>query len=140
MQSAEIEFGRVDAEVDVGHERAEHDHAVAGFDVLRDFIAAQRAFVEAHVERMRFGDDAFAEHRGGHRDAGRLGQPHRFVLQAEAMNLDAEQEHRLLGDFDPADRFVDRFGERPRVALRLVVLIGRRNRGRTWTMSRGISM
>ena len=27
-----IELGRVDAEVDVGHERAEHDHAVAVLD------------------------------------------------------------------------------------------------------------
>ena len=66
---ADVELGRVDAEVDVGHERAEHQHAVARFDVLGDFLAAQRAFVQAHVERMRLGDDALAEHRGGHRES-----------------------------------------------------------------------
>ena len=136
----EIQFGRVDAEVDIGHERAEHQHAIAGFDVFGDFVAAERAFVEAHVERMSFGDDAFAEHRGGHRNAGRFGQPHGFVLQVEAVNLDAEQEHGLRGDFDAANGFFDGLGQGSGVAHRLGVLIGRRNRGRTWTMSRGISM
>ena len=76
----QIQLGRVDAEVDIGHECAEHQDAVAGFDVFGDFVAAEGTFVEAHVERMGFGDDAFAEHRGGHRYAGRLGEPHRFVL------------------------------------------------------------
>ena len=96
---AQVELGRVDAEVDVGHERAEHDDAVAGFDVLRDLVVAHAAFVEAHVERMRFGDDAFAEHRGGHRDAGLLGQLHGLFLQAEAMDFDAQQGAPAAGRF-----------------------------------------
>ena len=47
--------------------------------------------VEAHVERMRLGDHALAQHRRRHRDARRLGQLHGLVLQPEAMHLDAQQ-------------------------------------------------
>ena len=48
-----------------------------------------------------------------------LGQPHGFVLQAEAMDFDAEQEHGLPRVFDSLHRFIDRFGQRPRVAVGL---------------------
>ena len=123
---AEVELGRVDAEVDVGHERAEHDDAVARLDVLGDFVATERTFVQAHVERVGFGDDAFAEHRGGHRDAGCLGQSHGFFLQAEAVNFDAEQQHRLARVFDSLHGFVDGFGECARIAVNFRLFVGRR--------------
>ena len=56
---------------------------------LRHFLVAHRPFVQADEQRMRFGDHALAEHRGGDRDLRALGQRQQFVLQAEAMNLDA---------------------------------------------------
>ena len=86
---ARIEIGRVDAQVDVGHERAQQDHAVALFDELGDLFAAHRPFVQADEQRMRFGDDAFAEHRGGDGNLRALGQRQQLVLQAEAMDLHA---------------------------------------------------
>ena len=48
----EIQFGRVDAEVDVGHERSEQDHTVAVFNEQPHVFAAHRSFVNAQVQSL----------------------------------------------------------------------------------------
>src|SRR5947208_345643 len=47
-----VEAGGVDAQVDVGHEGAEHDEAIAALDVLADVVAAHGALVNAEVKGM----------------------------------------------------------------------------------------
>src|SRR5438093_13282820 len=84
-----IEISSEDAEVEIGHERAEKHHAVALFDELRDLSPPHRAFVEADIERMLFWDDTFAKDRGGERDFVFLGKGENLVLQTEAVNFDA---------------------------------------------------
>ena len=56
-------------------------------------------------------DDALAEHRGRQRNLRALGQRHDFVLQAEAMDLDAGDDHRLCTGSDDPGRFVGRFAQ-----------------------------
>ena len=53
---ARIEIGRVDPQVEVGHERAEQNQAIALFDELRDLLVAHRPFVQADEQRMRFAE------------------------------------------------------------------------------------
>ena len=69
-----VEIGREDAHVDVGHELAQQDHAVALLDELGDLLAAQRAFVDADEQRMPLADHALAEHRGRDGDARPFGE------------------------------------------------------------------
>ena len=102
-----VEMGRVDAEVDVGHERAQEDHAIALFDVAADRFAPHRPFVNAQVERVPLAHDRFAQERRAHRDLVPLGQPHDFLAQAEAVDLDAGDDHRLLAPLDHADGVFD---------------------------------
>ena len=65
-------------------------------------LVAHRPFVQADEQRMRLGDDALAEHRGGDRNLRAFGQGQQLVLQAEAMNLDAGDDHRPLAAVEPA--------------------------------------
>ena len=65
-----IEARGVDAEVDVGHERAEHDDAIAALDVLPHVLAAHRAFIDAEVEGMVLADDGFPQHGRRHGNIG----------------------------------------------------------------------
>ena len=69
-----IEVGREDAQVDVGHERAQQDHAIALLDEAGDLLAAHRPFVDAGEQRMPLADHALAQDRGGDGDARPLGQ------------------------------------------------------------------
>src|SRR6266568_7051713 len=46
-----------DAEIDVGHEHAQHDHTVARFDVTPHLLASEGAFIDAQVKGMMFADD-----------------------------------------------------------------------------------
>ena len=47
------------------------------------------------------------------------------VLQAEAVDLDAQQQHRLAGIFDPLGGLLDGFVESPRIAGRNRLCVGR---------------
>ncbi len=102
-----VEMGRVDAEIDVGHERAQEDHAVALFDIAADRLAAHCPFVNTQVERVPLAHDRFAQQRGTHRNLVPIGQPHHFFAQAETVDLDAGDDHRLLALLDHADRVFD---------------------------------
>ena len=86
---ARIEIGRVDAQVQIGHERAEQDHAIAFFDELGDRFVAHRPFVQADEQRMHLRNHALAEHGGRDRDLRSFGQGQQLVLQAKTMHLDA---------------------------------------------------
>ena len=55
-----IEMGRVDAEIDVGHERAQKDHAVALFNEPADCLTSHRAFVHAQIQRVPLADARLA--------------------------------------------------------------------------------
>ncbi len=67
-----VELRGEDAEVDVGQEDAEHDQAVAAFDVLRHFLPPHRALVDAEVERVVFAHHRLAEDGRGHGDVAPL--------------------------------------------------------------------
>src|SRR5678816_4888677 len=61
-----VEFGRVKTHAHVGDKSAEHKYEVGGLDVLSHvFVAAHRAAVNAKVQRMFFGNRAFAQKIGG---------------------------------------------------------------------------
>ena len=68
------QIGRENAHVDVGHELAQQDHAVALLDEARDLLAAQGAFVDADEQRMALADHALAEHGGRDGDARPFGE------------------------------------------------------------------
>ena len=104
-----VEPGGVHAEIDVGHERAEHDHTIAGFDVFADIVAAHRAFVHAEVERVLLADDGFAENGGGDRDIGFLRELQQFLLQPEAVHFDIGEDDRLFGSVDHRGGFLQGF-------------------------------
>src|SRR4029078_4944696 len=82
-----IEIGREDAEIQVGHERAEEQDTVAAFDVLRDLRAAHRTFVKPDEQRMFLRNDAFTKNGRRDRDFVFFGPRDHFVLQAEAVDL-----------------------------------------------------
>lgn len=67
-------------------ERAEHDRAIAGFNVLPHIIAAHRALVNAEIKRVMLADDRFAEQRGGD---GEL--PEHLLLRVELAHLVVQQ-------------------------------------------------
>ena len=69
-----VEIGRVNAQIDVGHERAQQQQAIALFDELRHCVVAHRAFVQADEQRMDFRNDAFAQHRRRDRNLRTLGK------------------------------------------------------------------
>ena len=69
-----IDLGRVDSEIHVREKRAEHDQAVATFDVTPCDGTSHRAFVDADVERMQLADDGFAEQRRADRNSMPLGE------------------------------------------------------------------
>src|ERR1019366_1754846 len=75
-----IEAGRVDAEVDVGHERAEQDDAIAALDVLPDIVAAHGAFIDAQIEWVILADDGLPQHGRGHGDIGLASELEKLVL------------------------------------------------------------
>ncbi len=52
-----IKAGRVDAEVDIGHERAQQDDTIAALNILPDVVAAHRAFIDAEIERVVLAND-----------------------------------------------------------------------------------
>ncbi len=41
-----FELSRVDPQIDVGHERTEHQHAIAVLDILGDLLTPHRTFIE----------------------------------------------------------------------------------------------
>ena len=140
MHRAGSRLGREDAHVDVGHELAQQDHAVALLDEAGDLLAAQGALVDAGEQRMPLADHALAEHRGGDRDAGPLGKLQQRALQAEAVDLDAGQDDRPLGGGDAPGRLAHRLAKRLGVAGRLLARGTVRAVGNHATMSRGSSM
>ncbi len=95
-----VELGGEDAQIDVGHEDAEQDEAVAAFDVLCHLPPAHRALIDAEVQRVVFAHHRLAEDGGGHGDVAALHQPHQFALQAEALDFDVGQDDRALGGVD----------------------------------------
>ena len=56
-RAGRIKPRRVDAKVDVGHERAEHNDAIAVLDVAPHVVATHRPLINAHVKRMLLADD-----------------------------------------------------------------------------------
>ena len=111
-----IEPRGIDTEVDVGHERAEKDHAVARLDVFAHIVAAHRALVNTEVKPVRFADDRLAKDRARKRDAGFFDELQERLLQAEAVNLDIGDDDRLSRIPDHELRLVQRFAERCGVA------------------------
>ena len=109
--AAGIELGGVHAQVDVGHEGAEDDDAVALLDELGNLLAAHAAFVDADEQRMPLADDALVLHGGGHGDARPLGQRQQPVLQAETMDFHPGEDHRPPRGGDPPHGFGHRLGE-----------------------------
>ena len=95
-----IEAGGVDAQVDVGHERPQQDHAITALDVLPDVVAAHRAFIDAEVERMVLANDGLAEHGRRHGDIGLARELEELVLQAEPVHLHVRQDDRLARGVD----------------------------------------
>jgi len=63
-----------DPQVDVRHERAEQDHAVARFDILSHALFSHRAFVDTQIQRVRFRDDRFSKQCRAHRNVELLSQ------------------------------------------------------------------
>ena len=111
-----VEVGGEDAEIDVGEDRAEEDPAVARLDELRHLAAPHPPFIEADVERVDLADDTLAKQCGGDGDPRGFGQRDRIGLEPVALQLDAGDDHRGLGLFDPLDSLADRLGERRRIA------------------------
>src|SRR6266699_3397939 len=64
--SGRVEAGGIYAQFDIRHKGAEHDQAVAVFDVLAHIVPAHSALVDAEVKRVLLADDRFAEDGGGH--------------------------------------------------------------------------
>ena len=111
-----IEAGGVDAEVDVGHERAEQDDAIAALDVLPHVLAAHRAFIDAEVERVVLANDGLAEHGRGHGDVGLARELEELVLQAEPVHLHVRQDDRLARGVDHLLGFGQGLAQAPGVA------------------------
>ena len=89
---------------------------VGGLDVVADvLVAAHRAAVDAEVERMVLGDGGLAEQVGGDRDVEPLGELDRQVGQAEAVQLDAGEDDRLLRRAEQRERLVQRGRQRLRI-------------------------
>ena len=99
-----IEFGSVDAQVDVAQERAEQEHQVTLFDKLRDRLVPDRALVQPDEKRMPFADDTLAEHGRGDWNVRRFGELEQFILQTESVNLDSGDDDRILGLGKPIAR------------------------------------
>ena len=82
------------------------------------FFAPHGPFVQTDVQRMRFSHRTFAQDRADDRYLRTFGQVHQLVLQAEAMDLDASQHHRLLAVVEEPRRFGDGFSQGSRDRLR----------------------
>ena len=114
-----IEPGGIDAQVDVGHESAQEDDAIAALDVLPDVVTAHRPFINAEVTGMLLTDDRFAEDGGGDRDVGLMHQFEHGVLQAEAVDFDVGNDHWLASGVD----HLLGFGEGGAEALAIAALV-----------------
>jgi hypothetical protein len=119
-----VELGREDPQVEVGHERAQQQHAVALLDELRHLGPPHRPFIQADVQRVLFRHDALAQQRGGDRNLVLLSQGQDPVLQAEAMNLDPRQDHRPLGLGQKLRGLFRGFFDDLRVGQGLAVMVG----------------
>ena len=114
-----IELGREDAEIEVGQQRAEKDHAVALLHELRHLLAPESPLVESDVQRMHLAHDALGEQRRGDRDPGGLGEPHHLVLEPVPVQFDAGDDHGALRRFNPRDRLLHGLSERAGIALHM---------------------
>ena len=111
-----VQPGGEDAEVDIGHEGAKHNDAIARFDVATNLFPAHGAFINAHIEGMLLADDGFAEERGDDRDIGFFGQFRENILQSEAVHLDVRNDDRLDSAVDEPDGIIDGGAEHFQVA------------------------
>ena len=112
-----IELRGVNAEVDVGHERAEQDDAIAGFDVAAHVVTAHRALVNAHVKGVLLPDDRFAHDGCRDRDVGLCGEPYQGALQPEPMHFHVGQDDRLARAINHCNRLRQRLAQCVAVAL-----------------------
>ncbi len=85
-------------------------------ELASHFGAPHRPLVHAREEGVGFGNDAFAEDRGGDWHAGRFGEGQQVVLQAEAVDLDVRQDHGPAGGAKKICGFVDCLTQGIRVA------------------------
>ena len=117
-----IELGGVDAHVHVGDEGAEHEDAVAGFDVMADVgVAGHRAAVDAEVEGMVFADGGFGEEIGGDGDVELFGELDREVGDVEAVELDAGEDDGFFGGADHGCCFIEDGFEGGGIGLGVVI-------------------
>ena len=112
-----IELCGVNAEVDVGHERAEEDDAIAGLDVATHVVAAHRTLVNAHVKAVLLTDDRFAHDGCRDRDVGLCGEPYQGALQPEPMHFHVGQDDRLARAINHCNRLRQRLAQCVAVAL-----------------------
>ena len=113
----DLELRRVDAEVDVGHERSQDEHAIGAFDDPAHVFPSHGAFVDPQVLGVVFAHDGLAQECGGHGVAGAFDQSEQRVLQAEAVDFDAGKDDRAFRGAKHGGRFGEGFGQGVLVAL-----------------------
>src|SRR5258708_6966525 len=98
--AAQIQAGGIDTQIDVSHECAQENDAIASLDVLPDIVAAHRAFIDAEVKGMLLADNGFAQDGGGNWDVGFPGELEHRILQAEPVDFNVGNDHRPAGGVD----------------------------------------
>ena len=84
----------------------------------RDLLAAHRPFVQPGKQRMPLADDALAQDRADHGNAGPFGEGQQLILQAEAMDFHVGDDYRAAGGGDPPRGLRHGLGQHLRVARR----------------------
>ena len=111
-----VELCSVDAEVDVGHERPEHEHAIAAFHVLTHRFHPHGPLVQPEVERVLFAENGLAQDRGGKRDAGFVDQRQGQFLEPETVDFHVGTDDRFCSGVQQGERLPQGLPERIGVA------------------------
>ncbi len=106
------------AGVEVAHDGADHEDAVAAFDEAADVLVEERAFVHAHVLRVLLVNDRLVPEHGGEGEAGVLDDGAHGIGEAGAREEHAGQDAGGAGFAEGLDDGVSGGGERVGVALR----------------------
>ena len=109
MPPPDLRLGR--AEVHVGELVAEREHEVGRAHAPLDRGGAERADVDAHVQRVIHREDALREHRRHDGRAELLREAQEILLRALAEQLDAADQDRALRRADAHQRVGHRLGE-----------------------------
>ena len=103
-----IELRGVEPHAHIGDKSAEHQHEVRRFHVFAHvFVAAHGAAINADVERMVFGNRAFAQKIGSDGNVHSLGHSHDQASHAITGQFDSGENYRFLCCANQGERFFE---------------------------------